>query len=155
MRFGPHDDLISETMEIGERLLQWSKDQELPYHAYKQHLGGHRMSEWGGEAANQASARQRSPERRATEEYQRPPQKRARSREEEYEKTSRRRDSPVRSRERARRPSPRVERQPSPRPERRPSPRVERRQSPKGERRQSPQERPRNRGQREASPEKK
>ena len=76
MRFGSNEDLISETMEIGERLLQWSKDQEVPYHAYQQHLGGHRMSEWGGEAAAQASTRQRSQERRAPEEYQRPPQKR-------------------------------------------------------------------------------
>ena len=26
MRFGPNDELLSEPMEIGERLLQWSKD---------------------------------------------------------------------------------------------------------------------------------
>ena len=45
MCFGSNEYLISETMEIGERLLQWLKDQEVPYHAYKQHLGGHRMSE--------------------------------------------------------------------------------------------------------------
>ena len=38
MRFGSNEDLISEKMEIGEHLLQWSKDQEVPYHAYKQHL---------------------------------------------------------------------------------------------------------------------
>ena len=39
MRFGSNGTLLTETMEIGERLLQWSKDQELPFHAYKQHLG--------------------------------------------------------------------------------------------------------------------
>ena len=44
MHFGPNDELLSETMEIGERLLQWSKEQELPFHAYKQHIGGHRRA---------------------------------------------------------------------------------------------------------------
>ena len=133
MRFGDNGTLLTETMEIGERLLQWSKDQELPFHAYKQHLGGHRKMDWSGEAEHQAIPRQQSPDRRAPEEYSRVTQKRARSREEEYTKVTRRRESPKgRSRERARRPSPRVERQPSPRPERRPE-----RPSPKFERRPS------------------
>ena len=47
MPFGPNDELLSETMEIGERLLQWSKDRELPFHAYK-HIGGNRLERRGG-----------------------------------------------------------------------------------------------------------
>ena len=46
MRFRPTDDLISETMEIGERRLQWSKELETPFHAYQQHIGAHRNAEW-------------------------------------------------------------------------------------------------------------
>jgi hypothetical protein len=65
MRFGDNGTLLTETMEIGERLLQWSKDQELPFHAYKQHLGGHRKMDWSGEAEHQAISRQQSPDRRA------------------------------------------------------------------------------------------
>ena len=42
MRFGSNGTLLTEAMEIGERLLQWSKDQALLFHVYKQHLGGHR-----------------------------------------------------------------------------------------------------------------
>ena len=156
MHFGSNGTILTETMEIGERLLQWSKDDELPFHAYKQHVRGHRKTEWSGEAEHQAIPRQLSPDRRAPEDYSRITQKRARSREEEYTKVARRRESPKgRSRKRARRPSPRMERQRSPRPERRPSPKFERRSSPKGERRQSPQDRSRNRGQRDASPEEK
>ena len=34
MRFGSNEDFITETMEIGKHLLQWSKDQELSFHAH-------------------------------------------------------------------------------------------------------------------------
>ena len=88
MRFGSNDDFISKTMEIEERLLQWSKDQELPFHAYKQHLGGHRKTEWSREAEHQAIPRQQSLECRAPEDYFRITQKRSQSREEEYTETS-------------------------------------------------------------------
>ena len=147
MRFGPNDELLSETMEIGERLLQWSKDQELPFHAYKQHIGGTRRANLREEEENRDTARTHSPYRRAQEDYARVTQKRQRSRDEEYSKTAKRRECPtVKSMERDRRssprpdkrPSPRVERRPSPRVERRPSPRVERRPSTKVERRPSP-----------------
>ena len=83
MRFGSNLFLLAETMEIGERLLQWSKDQEVPFHAYKQHMGGHRKTEWSGEAEHQPTPRQQSPERKAPEDYFRPPKKRPRSRDEE------------------------------------------------------------------------
>jgi len=114
---------------------------------YKQHLGGHRKTD----AEHQTIPTQQSPERKAPEDDSRITHKRARSREEEYTKTARRRENPKgKSREIVRRPSQRVERKPSPRLECRPSPRVERRQSPRVERRPSPQDRPR-----DASPEKK
>jgi len=98
MRFGPNDELLSETMEIGERLLQWSKDQELPFHAYKQHNGGNRRANLREGEEHRDTASTHSPYRRAQEGYARVTQKRQRSR----------------------------ERRSSPRPEKRPSSRVER-----------------------------
>ena len=52
MRFGSNEDLISETMEIEERLLRWSKDQELPFHAYKKHIVGQMHAEWSEREAH-------------------------------------------------------------------------------------------------------
>ena len=54
MCFGSNGILLTETMEIRKRLLQWSKVQELPFHAYKQHSGGHGKTDWSGEAEHQA-----------------------------------------------------------------------------------------------------
>ena len=125
MRFEPNDELLSETMEIGERLLQWSKDQELPFHAYKQHIGGHRRAKRREGEEHRDTASTHSPYRRAQEDYARVTQKRQRARDEEYPKTAKRRESPrVKSRERERRSSPRPEKRPSLSVERRPSPRT-------------------------------
>ena len=65
VRFGSNEELLSETIEIGERLLQWSKDQEVPFHAYKQNIGGHRHAEWSEREKHRDTARPHGPNRRA------------------------------------------------------------------------------------------
>jgi hypothetical protein len=52
MRNGATDELIIGVVEIGERLLQWANDQELPHHTCKQHYGIARAKDW--EATSQA-----------------------------------------------------------------------------------------------------